>query len=191
MANPYAGKLRNQVIYSVYVRQYSKEGTFEQVRRDLLRIHDLGVDVIWFLPIHPIGIKERKGTLGSPYAIRDYRAVNPEFGTMADFRTLVDDIHHLGMQCMIDVVYNHTSPDSVLMAEHPEWFYRKPDGSFGNKVGEWLDVIDLDYAHPALWEYQIETLRQWAEIVDGFRCDVAPLLWVGKQKGGARPVMVF
>ena len=169
-------KLRGKVIYSVYVRQYSKEGTFEQVRRDLQRIRDLGVDIIWFLPIHPIGVKERKGLLGSPYAIRDYRAVNPELGTAEDFCALTDDIHRLGMQCMIDVVYNHTSPDSVLASQHPEWFYKKPDGSFGNKVGEWLDVIDLDYSHRALWTYQIETLKQWAQIVDGFRCDVAPLI---------------
>lgn len=176
MANPNVKQLRNKVIYSVYVRQYSKEGTFEQVRRDLPRIRDLGADIVWFLPIHPIGMKERKGALGSPYAIRDYRAVNPEFGTMADFCALTDEIHRLGMQCMIDVVYNHTSPDSVLMAEHPEWFYKKPDGSFGNKVGEWLDVVDLDYSQRGLWEYQIETLKQWAEIVDGFRCDVAPLI---------------
>jgi glycosidase len=176
MVKPNVTKLRNQVIYSVFVRQYGKEGTFAEVRRDLPRIRDLGVDIVWFLPIHPIGIKGRKGALGSPYAIRDYRAVNPEFGTMVDFRALVDDVHRLGMRCMIDVVYNHTSPDSILMAEHPEWFYRKPDGSFGNKAGEWLDVVDLDYAHPALWEYQIETLRQWAELVDGFRCDVAPLI---------------
>ena len=134
------------------------------------------MDIIWFLPIHPIGVKERKGLLGSPYAIRDYRAVNPELGTAEDFRALADDIHRLGMQCMIDVVYNHTSPDSVLASQHPEWFYKKPDGSFGNKVGEWLDVIDLDYSHRALWTYQIETLKQWAQIVDGFRCDVAPLI---------------
>ena len=92
---------------------------------------------------------------------------------MEDFRKLVDAIHALGMKCMIDVVYNHTSPDATLVTEHPEFYYRKPDGSFGNKTGDWSDVIDLDYSNPALWDYQIESLRQWASLVDGFRCDVA------------------
>ena len=167
---------RNQVMYSIYVRNYSEEGTFEGVRRDLPRICSLGVDIIWLMPIHPCGKKNRKGTLGSPYAISDYRAVNPEFGTMEDFKRLVDDIHANGMKCIIDVVYNHTSPDSVLSREHPEWFYHKPDGSFGNRIGDWSDVIDLDYRNHALWDYQIETLKQWASLVDGFRCDVAPLV---------------
>lgn len=167
---------RNQVMYSVFVRNYSPEGTFEGVRRDLGRIKSLGVDIIWLLPIHPVGEKCRKGTLGSPYAIRDYRGINPEYGTLEDFRRLVDDIHALGMKCIIDVVYNHTSPDSRLAQEHPEWFYHKPDGSFGNRVGDWWDVIDLDYAQPGLWDYQIETLKYWASMVDGFRCDVAPLV---------------
>ena len=168
--------LRNQVMYSIFVRQYSAEGTFRRVLEDLGRIRALGVDVIWLMPIHPVGEAKRKGSLGSPYAIRDYRVVNPEFGTLDDFRQLVDGIHAHGMKCIIDVVYNHTSPDSWLAQNHPEWFYHKPDGSFGNKNGDWSDIIDLDYANPGLWEYQIETLKQWAAIVDGFRCDVAPLV---------------
>lgn len=167
---------RNQIIYSVFVRNYSEEGNFDGVRKDLDRIKALGTDIVWLLPIHPIGKKERKGTLGSPYAISDFRKVNPEFGTMDDLKQLVSDIHAHGMKCIIDVVYNHTSPDSRLAEHHPEWFYHKPDGSFGNKVGEWPDVIDLDYDNKELWDYQIETLKMWAEIVDGFRCDVAPLI---------------
>ena len=167
---------RNQVMYSIFVRNYSEEGTFEGVRRDLDRIQALGTDIIWLMPIHPLGEKARKGKLGSPYAIRDYRAVNPEYGTLEDFKRLVEDIHSRGMKCIIDVVYNHTSPDSWLSENHPEWFYHKPDGSFGNRVGEWTDIIDLDYNQPGLWEYQIDTLKMWAEIVDGFRCDVAPLV---------------
>ena len=169
----------NQVIYSIFVRNHTTEGTFEGVRRDLPRIRGLGVDVIWLLPIHPIGEKARKGVLGSPYAIRDYRAVNPEYGTLDDFRRMVDEAHRLGMRCVIDVVYNHTSPDSVLAAEHPEWFYHKEDGSFGNRVGDWSDIIDLDYTDRGLWAYQIETLKYWASMVDGFRCDVAPLVPLG------------
>ncbi len=170
---------RNQVIYSIFVRNHTQEGTFEGVRRDLPRIRGLGVDVIWLLPIHPIGEKARKGVLGSPYAIRDYRAVNPEYGTLDEFRRLVDEVHRLGMKCIIDVVYNHTSPDSVLAQEHPEWFYHKEDGSFGNRVGDWSDIIDLDYRDRGLWTYQIETLNYWASMVDGFRCDVAPLVPLG------------
>ena len=167
---------RNQIMYSIYVRNYSAEGSFEAVRRDLPRIRSLGVDIIWLMPIHPCGVKCRKGTLGSPYAISDYRAVNPEFGRMEDFKRLVDAIHAEGMKCIIDVVYNHTSPDSVLAQEHPEWFYRKANGEMGNRIGDWFDVVDLDYGNRALWDYQIETLKQWASIVDGFRCDVAPLV---------------
>ena len=163
-------------MYSVFVRNHSAEGTFEGVRRDLDRIKNLGADVIWLLPIHPIGEKSRKGALGSPYAIRDYRAVNPEYGTLDDFRRLVDSIHQRDMKCVIDVVYNHTSPDSWLAEHHPDWFYHREDGGFGNRIGDWYDVIDLDYSHPDLWDYQIETLKQWAAIVDGFRCDVAPLV---------------
>ena len=168
--------LRNQVLYSIYVRNYSKEGTFAAVQADLDRVKALGTDIIWLLPIHPTGEKNRKGSLGSPYAIRDYRAVNPEFGTLDDFRHLVDAIHARGMKCIIDVVYNHTSPDSWLAENHPEWFYHKPDGSLGNRFGDWWDVADLDYSHPELWDYQIETLKTWARLVDGFRCDVAPLV---------------
>jgi len=168
--------LRNQVLYSVYVRNHTAEGTFEALRRDLGRVKALGADIIWLLPIHPIGAGARKGTLGSPYAISDYRAVNPELGTLEDFRRLVEDIHGLGMKCIIDVVYNHTSPDSWLMRNHPDWFYRGPEGRPGNRFGDWTDVVDLDYAKPALWDYQIETLKYWASMVDGFRCDVAPVV---------------
>ena len=167
--------LRNQVIYSIYVRNHSEEGTFRAVEQDLDRIQSLGVDIIWLMPIHPIGVKNKKGELGCPYAIRDYRAINPEYGTVENFRALVDAIHAKGMKCIIDVVYNHTSPDSWLVEHHPEYFYKK-DGKMGNKVGDWGDVVDLDYTNLDLWNYQIETLKMWAQMVDGFRCDVAPLV---------------
>ena len=176
MARETDRQLRNQMMYCVFVRNYSREGTFRRVQEDLERIRNLGTDIIWLMPIHPIGEVNRKGSLGSPYAIRDYRQVNPEYGTMDDFRNLVDAIHAKGMRCIIDVVYNHTSPDSWLREHHPEWFYHKPDGSFGNHVGDWTDIIDLDYTSRDLWGYQIETLCMWAEMVDGFRCDVAPLV---------------
>lgn len=176
MANNSKISLRSQVIYSVYVRNHSREGTFAGVEKDLDRIHALGTDIIWFMPIHPIGVKGKKGALGCPYAIRDYREVNPEYGTLEDFKHLVDGIHRRGMRCIIDVVYNHTSPDSWLAEHHPDFFYRKPNGEMGNRCGDWQDVVDLDYAQKGLWDYQIATLKQWAGIVDGFRCDVASLV---------------
>ena len=165
--------LRNKVIYSVYVRNHTNDGTFNAVAEDLDRIKSLGTDIIWFMPIHPIGVKNKKGSLGCPYANKDYRTTNPEYGTMDDFKSLVEKIHAKGMKCIIDVVYNHTSPDSNLSVEHPEFFYRKSDGNFGNKVGDWSDIIDLDYSNKELWQYQIDSLVMWAKIVDGFRCDVA------------------
>jgi glycosidase len=176
MAKDTKKDLRNKVIYSIYVRNYSRQGTFKAIETDLERIYQLGVDIIWLLPIHPVGEKARKGILGSPYAIQDYREVNPEFGTLDDFKSLLDAIHKKGMKCIIDVVYNHTSPDSWLAQNHPEYFYRTPSGQMGNRAGNWDDIVDLDYSNLNLWDYQIETLKMWAKIVDGFRCDVAPLV---------------
>jgi len=178
--------LRQQLIYSVFTRNYGPTGTFKAVQADLPRIKALGTDMIWLLPMYPVGVANRKGQLGSPYAIKDYRAINPELGSMTDFINLTKAIHAQGMRVMIDIVYNHTSPDSNLRQTHPEWFFRKPDGSFGNRVADWSDIIDLDYRNPDLWTYQIETLKQWADYVDGFRCDVAPLVpldfWLAARK---------
>ena len=156
--------LRNEIIYCIYVRNHTPEGTFAAIIPDLQRIRGLGADIIWFMPIHPIGETKRKGVEGSPYAIKDYRAVNPAYGTMDDFKELAAAIHDLGMKVMIDVVYNHTSPDSRLVEQHSEWFYRRPNGEMGNKVGEWYDIVDLDYSHSDLWDYQIETLKQWLRL---------------------------
>ncbi len=165
--------LKNQVIYSIYVRNHTSEGTFNSIVSDLDRIKNLGTDIIWLMPIHPIGVLKKKGSLGCPYAIQNYRDVNPSYGTMEDFKNLVNEIHSRGMKCIIDVVYNHTSPDSVLVKHNPEYFYRNEAGDFGNMAGDWGDVIDLDYNNRDIWRYQIDTLKMWAEIVDGFRCDVA------------------
>jgi glycosidase len=170
-------KLRNSTIYSIFVRNHTNEGTFKGVTKDLDRISDLGVDIIWLLPVHPIGQDNKKGDLGCPYAIEDYRKVNPEYGTLEDFKELIDGIHKKGMKVIIDVVYNHTSFNSELFKTHPEFFYRKANGSTGNKVGDWTDIIDLEYSNMDLWDYQIETLKYWISLgVDGFRCDVAPLI---------------
>ena len=127
--------LLHQVIYSVFVRNHTKEGTFRALEGDLDRLKGLGADIIWLMPIHPIGSEGRKGTLGSPYAIQDYRGINPEYGTREDFIHLVDAIHARGMKCIIDVVYNHTSPDSVLAHTHPEYFLRDAEGRPTRKGG--------------------------------------------------------
>ncbi|MBQ3574039.1 MAG: alpha-amylase [Clostridia bacterium] len=174
--------LRNALIYQVYVRNHTEDGTFNALISDLDRIKKLGTDIVYLMPIHPIGVEGKKGSLGCPYANRDYRAVNPEYGTMDDFIRLADEIHRRGMKLMIDVVYNHTSPDSVLRYEHPEFFYHSADGSFGNRFGDWADVIDFDHTNPALADYLVETLKFWAQYVDGFRCDVASLVPVSLWK---------
>ncbi|MBQ7625091.1 MAG: alpha-amylase [Clostridia bacterium] len=178
MAKDTSPALRDIIIYSVFVRNHTPEGTLRALIPDLDRIKSLGADYIWLLPVCPIGEKNRKGTLGSPYANRDYRAVNPEYGDMNDLRALADAIHEKGLKLMLDIVYNHTSPDSVLCKTHPEWFYRK-DGKPYNRVGEWSDVRDLDYGNKDLWAYQTETLKKWAEIADGFRCDASSLVPTG------------
>lgn len=167
----------NLVIYEIYVRNHGRSGTFADVVADLPRIKEMGVDVIWFMPIHPIGELERKGTMGSPYAIRNYREVNPEYGTKEEFKLLCQYAHALGLKVMIDVVYNHTSPDSHLVMEHPEWYHRDAAGRPMTTVPEWSDIIDLVYDDPGLWDFHIETLKQWVNLgVDGFRCDVASVV---------------
>jgi len=168
---------RNLVLYQVYVRNHSAAGNFAAVEADLERIAALGVDVLYLMPIHPIGKVNRKGSLGSPYAISDYRAVNPEYGTKEDFARLIQKAHRLGLKVMIDVVYNHTAPDSNLVREHPNWYHTNAQGQPVTTVPEWSDVIDLRYPNPELEDYLIETLAGWVEFgVDGFRCDVASLV---------------
>jgi glycosidase len=168
---------RNLVLYEIYVRNHGPNGTFADVEADLPRIRAMGGDVAWFMPIHPIGQVNKKGSLGCPYSIADYREVNPEYGTKADFARLIERAHALGLRVMIDVVYNHTAHDSNLAQEHPEWFHQDAQGKPVTTVPEWSDVIDLKHPNPALADYLVETLQMWAEFgVDGFRCDVASLL---------------
>jgi len=168
-------KLRNLVIYQVYVRNFSVAGTFFGVVEELDRIKDLGTDVIYLLPIHEIGILGRKGSLGCPYSIRDYRSIAEELGTKKDFQKLIDETHARKMKVMIDIVYNHTSKDSVLLQEHPEYFYRDDFGKLSSKVHDWSDVTDFDYSSSKLlWEELSDILVDYARMgVDGFRCDVA------------------
>ena len=177
MAKDTPASFRNLVIYEIYVRNHGPNGTFADVEADLERIRALGVDVIWFMPIHPIGKLNKKGSLGCPYSIQDYRGVNPEYGTRQDFKRLIEKAHALGLKVMIDVVYNHTAHDSVLVKEHPEYFHQDAEGKPVTTVPDWSDVIDLKHPHPGLTEYLVETLKGWAEFgVDGFRCDVASLV---------------
>lgn len=176
MAKDTKESLRSLNIYQIFLRQHTEAGTFLSLIKDLPRIKTLGMDYIYLLPIHPIGKENRKGSIGSPYSISDYRAVNPDFGTEADFVTLIKKANQEGLKVMIDVVFNHTSHDAVLLKEHPEWYYRK-NGKLAGKVGDWWDITDLDFTHRGLWDYLIETLVKWAKLgVDGFRCDVAPMV---------------
>lgn len=172
--------LKHAVIYEIYVPGHSQSGTFDGVTADLERIRDLGADIIWLMPIHPIGEEGRKGSLGSPYAIRDYRGINPFLGDETSLKMLIDKAHALGMKIIIDVVYNHTAKDSVLVKEHPEWFLKDQGGNLTRKVADWSDIYDLDYSNTCLWDYQIETLGKWLAMgIDGFRCDVAALTPIG------------
>lgn len=168
----------NASLYQVNVRQYTPEGTFRAFEAHLPRLQKMGVSVLWLMPVQPIGVLKRKGTLGSQYSIRDYRAVNPEFGSLADLQHLITEAHRLGMHVILDWVANHTSWDNVLTQTHPDWYTRDARGNFGPPVADWQDVIDLDYAKPALRQYMTESLVYWIKEAgfDGFRCDVAGLV---------------
>jgi cyclomaltodextrinase len=179
--------LKHAIIYEVFVRNHSVEGTFDKVREDLERIQELGVDIVWLMPIHPISEVGRKGTYGCPYAIQNYREISKDLGDEVSLKRLIDKTHELGMKIIIDVVYNHTGRDSNLTEEHPEWYFRDPDGNLSRKVEDWSDVYDLDYSDKTLWEYQIRSLEKWSNLgIDGFRCDVAPMVpldfWIEARK---------
>ena len=164
----------NTVVYEVNVRQFSPEASFAGVQAQLPRLKKLGVDVLWFMPMYEIGTVERKGTLGSYYAISDYTKVNPEFGTMEDFENLLAEAHKLGFKVILDWVANQTAPDHVWMTEKPADFYERD--SLGNAIWEydWTDTRSLNYENEAVWEAQAECMRFWLDKgVDGFRCDAA------------------
>ena len=182
---------RSLVIYEIYVRNHGPHGNFADVEADLPRIRSMGVDVAWLMPIHPIGKINRKGSQGSPYSIADYREVNPEYGTKADFKHLIETAHQLGLKVMIDVVYNHTAHDSVLVDLHPDWFHQDANGHPVTTVPAWADVIDLQHLNPELSAYLIDCLKDWVEFgVDGFRCDVASIVpvdfWMEARREVAR-----
>ena len=164
----------NTVVYEVNVRQFSPEGTFKGVEAQLPRLKDLGVDILWLMPIYEIGKEERKGSLGSYYAISDYTKVNPEFGTMEDFESLLAAAHEAGFKLILDWVANQTAPDHVWMTGKPAEFYERD--SQGNAIWEydWTDTRSLNYENTDVWAAQDECMRFWLEKgVDGFRCDAA------------------
>ncbi|MGZ5189773.1 MAG: alpha-amylase family glycosyl hydrolase [Flavisolibacter sp.] len=163
-------------IYEVNVRQYTPEGTFNAFAKHLPRLRDMGVQTLWFMPIQPIGIEGRKGKLGSYYAISDFRTVNPEFGSMSDWKTLVDTIHQMGMKVIIDWVPNHTSPDHPWVKKHPEFYYRDSAGIPVHQAGtDWTDTRKLDFKNPQLTDSMIATMKFWVTEtnIDGYRCDHA------------------
>ena len=169
--------LRDGVVYELFPRQFSPEGNFHGVTARLDELKDLGVSILWLMPIHPIGEKLRKGTFGSPYAVRDYDAVNPDYGTKDDLKRLVAAAHQRGLKVILDVVLLHTAWDNGLMSR-PEFYLHDATGKIVPPVREWTDVAGLNYQNPELRKYMTAMLQRWvAETdVDGFRCDTAAML---------------
>jgi len=166
-------------IYEVNTRQYTPEGTFKAFQQHLPRLKAMGVEILWLMPINPIGVKNRKGSLGSYYSISDYKKVNPEFGTEADFKELVAEAHKLGMHVIIDWVANHTSWDNVWMKEHSDWYTKDSLGNIIRPAGtDWDDTADLNYSNPGLRRAMIDAMAYWVKNadIDGFRCDVAGMI---------------
>lgn len=169
---------KNAVIYEVNTRQFTSEGTFNAFAAHLPRLKELGVDILWFMPIHPIGELNRKGSLGSYYSIKDYKAVNPEFGTLDDFKNLVAQAQEMGFKVILDWVANHTAFDHPWATSNPEWYNRDENGAIVSPY-DWTDVADLDYDNnPALWDAMIDALKFWVTEanIDGYRCDVAGMV---------------
>lgn len=176
---------RNANIYEVNIRQFTQEGTLKAFVAHLPRLKKMGVDILWLMPIQPIGKTERKGSLGSYYSISDYTAVNPEFGTVADMKALVQEAHKLGMKVILDWVANHTAWDHPWAKNHKDWYKLNAKGELfpvtftnGPEPEYWTDVIALNYENKALWGGMISAMQFWVREtdLDGFRCDVAGLV---------------
>lgn len=171
---------KNAVIYEVNVRQYTPQGTFNAFGEHLDRLKDLGVDILWFMPVHPIGEKNRKipdgmtSSLGSYYSVKDYKGINPEFGTMDDFKKLVTKAHDMGFKVIIDWVANHTAWDNEWVEKHPEWYVKDSTGKILAPF-DWTDVAKLDFSNKEMRAAMIDAMKFWVDSVniDGFRCDVA------------------
>ena len=176
-ARPAPAWLRDGVVYEVFTRQFSPEGDFNGVTAKLDKLKELGVTIVWLMPVHPIGEKLRKGSYGSPYAARDYYAINPDYGTKDDLKHLVSEAHKRDIKVILDMVLLHTAWDNVLMA-HPDFYLHDAGGKITPPVPEWTDVAGLNYKNPALQQYMIAMLEHWIKEfdLDGFRCDTASML---------------
>jgi glycosidase len=191
--------VKDAVIYEVYLRSFSKEGSFRALEKRIPELKRLGATVLWLMPIHPVGKVNRKGTLGSPYAVQDFYGINPEFGTLQDFRSLVRTVHQHDLKIIIDLVANHTSWDSKLIREHPEWFTKDSTGAIVPPNDDWTDVADLHYDNPELRDYMIAMMKYWVrdEGIDGYRCDVSEMVptdfWnqARKELDAIKPVMML
>jgi cyclomaltodextrinase / maltogenic alpha-amylase / neopullulanase len=166
--------VKDGVIYEIFPRDFSSTGDLAGVTKQLDRLQQLGVNILWLMPIHPLGERDKKGTLGSPYAVRDYYAINPDYGNAEDLHHLVTEAHKRGMKVIIDIVANHTSWDSVMM-QNPEYYKHDADGHILPGQWDWLDVAKLNYDNPALRQYMTDMLVFWIRDfdLDGFRCDAA------------------
>jgi alpha-amylase len=187
-----AGWIANTNIYEANIRQYSVEGSFNAFAESLPRLKDMGVEVLWIMPIHPIGKTNRKGALGSYYSIADFKAVNPEFGTAADFKNLVQLAHKLGMKVIMDWVANHAAWDNVWTNHHPEYFVRDEEGNFKAPY-DWTDVIQIDHSNAAEQDAMIDAMQYWVTgfDIDGFRADLAhltPLTFWKKARTAIEPL---
>jgi glycosidase len=171
---------KGSAIYEVNVRQFTNEGTFSAFSKHLPRLKEMGITILWFMPITPISKKERQGTLGSYYACSSYTAINPEFGTHADFENLIEEAHALGFKVIIDWVANHTGCDHSWTTEHPDWYMKDEAGNFTEKNG-WKDVIDLNFDNIDMRNAMIGAMQYWVREfdIDGFRCDMAHLVTLG------------
>lgn len=174
----------NRVIYEVFVRNFSPEGNFKGVEAQIPRLKSLGVDVVWLMPIYKLGDTGRWGAYSSPYAIKDYKTIDPDNGTEQELRDLIAAIHDAGMEVWFDWVGNHTAMDNVWVTEHPEYYTRQPDGSFVHPFnGAWRDVYELDRNNTDMHEAMVDAMQYWVDNfdIDGFRCDYAsgpsPELW--------------
>ena len=165
--------VRDGVVYEIYPRAFSPQGDFNGITARLDDLKDLGVSILWLMPIHPIGQEKKKGTIGSPYAVRDYYGINPDYGTKEDFKKLISEAHRRGMKVIIDIVANHTSWDSVMM-KRPEFYEHDSSGRI-TYPHDWSDVAELNYTNPQLRRYMTDMLKYWIREfdLDGFRCDVA------------------
>ncbi len=166
------------VLYEMNLRQLTAEGTFNAAIERLPFLRSIGVDAVWLMPIYPIGLEGRKGSLGSYYSIRDYKAVNPEFGTEDDFRAFVSAAHAMGMRVLLDWVANHTARDARWISECPADWYERDENGVAKVPWDWTDTAKLNYANHEVWRGQIDAMRYWVEEfgVDGFRCDMAMLV---------------